>query len=207
MSRQRREIRSTPATKTFRWGPGHRWQRLNCTACAGALERFFSAPIRQHGRAGANGGTAPGTPVATKSLYSGFRSVEFVWLVQLLIRQLNTVKVPHPFPRFLRKWMGIRCHCFLAGSIVQLVQLVQAVQIGRLVGQIRQDLRCGSTPFRASRHTAPGTPATYGSFPPHIPSLADFTRFHPTLPQDPTGIRRWAERYDGKRDLHLQHAA
>jgi hypothetical protein len=36
----------------------------------------------------------------------------------LLIRQLNTVRVPHPFPRFLRKWVGMRCHCFLAGSIV-----------------------------------------------------------------------------------------
>jgi VWFA-related protein len=34
-----------------------------------------------------------------------------------LIGQLNTVRVPHPFPRFLRKWVGIRCHCFLAGSI------------------------------------------------------------------------------------------
>jgi polyferredoxin len=34
----------------------------------------------------------------------------------LLIRQQNTVRVPHPFPRFLRKWVGIRCHCFPAGS-------------------------------------------------------------------------------------------
>jgi hypothetical protein len=30
---------------------------------------------------------------------------------------------------------------------------------------------------------------------------------HPTLPQAPDGIRRWAERYDGKRDLHFKHAA
>ena len=36
----------------------------------------------------------------------------------LLIRQLNTVRVPHPFPRFLRKCVGMRCLCFLAGSIV-----------------------------------------------------------------------------------------
>jgi hypothetical protein len=27
------------------------------------------------------------------------------------------------------------------------------------------------------------------------------------LPQFPAGRRRRAERYDGKRDLHLQHAA
>jgi hypothetical protein len=39
-------------------------------------------------------------------------------LSALLIRQQNTVTVPHPFPRFLRKWVGILCHCFLAGSIV-----------------------------------------------------------------------------------------
>ena len=42
----------------------------------------------------------------------------FLWLATLLIRQLNTVRVPHPFPRLLRKWVGIRCHYFLAGSIV-----------------------------------------------------------------------------------------
>ena len=38
--------------------------------------------------------------------------------IPLLILQLNTVRVPHPFPRLLRKWVGIRCHGFLAGSIV-----------------------------------------------------------------------------------------
>ncbi len=32
-------------------------------------------------------------------------------------------------------------------------------------------------------------------------------RLHPALPQAPTGNRRWAERYDGKRDLYFQHAA
>jgi hypothetical protein len=30
---------------------------------------------------------------------------------------------------------------------------------------------------------------------------------HPTLPQAPEGIRHWAERYDGKRDMHFKHAA
>ena len=29
----------------------------------------------------------------------------------------------------------------------------------------------------------------------------------PTVPQAPVAIRRWAERYDGKRDLHIKHAA
>jgi hypothetical protein len=31
----------------------------------------------------------------------------------LLILQLNTVMVPHPFPRFLRKWVGIDATVFL----------------------------------------------------------------------------------------------
>jgi hypothetical protein len=31
-------------------------------------------------------------------------------------RACSTCRVPHPFPRFLRKWVGIRCHCFIAGS-------------------------------------------------------------------------------------------
>jgi predicted Zn-dependent protease len=44
-------------------------------------------------------------------------------LLQLKIRQLNsvlvnTVRVPHPFPRSLRKWAGKQSHCFLPGSII-----------------------------------------------------------------------------------------
>ena len=36
----------------------------------------------------------------------------------LLIRQLNTVTVPHRFPRLLRERVGKQSHSFLAGSIV-----------------------------------------------------------------------------------------
>jgi spermidine synthase len=44
-------------------------------------------------------------------------------LLAFPIRQQNnvrvhTVRVPHPFPRFLRKWVGIQSHRFPAGSIV-----------------------------------------------------------------------------------------
>jgi hypothetical protein len=38
----------------------------------------------------------------------------------LLIRQLNTVRMPHPFPRLLRKWVEKQSHRFLAGSIARL---------------------------------------------------------------------------------------
>jgi len=32
--------------------------------------------------------------------------------------RVHKVSVPHPFPRFLRKWVGTRSHCFLPGPIV-----------------------------------------------------------------------------------------
>ena len=41
----------------------------------------------------------------------------------------------------------------------------------------------------------------------HIAPLPVRTRLHSTLPQAPAGEIRWAERYDGKRDLYFQHAA
>lgn len=37
--------------------------------------------------------------------------------------------------------------------------------------------------------------------------LSGSARVHPTLPQDPAGNRRRAERHDGKRNLHFKHAA
>jgi hypothetical protein len=77
----------------------------------------------------------------------------------------------------------------------------------RIVQLVRQDLRLGSPPFGAGRGLETGTPATHGSSLPHIPSPSGFEQLHPTLPRVLAGRRRWAERYDGKRDLHLQHAA
>jgi hypothetical protein len=40
-----------------------------------------------------------------------------------------------------------------------------------------------------------------------ISILPGSAHLHPTLPQAPAGYRRWAERYDGKRNLHFEHAA
>jgi hypothetical protein len=39
------------------------------------------------------------------------------------------------------------------------------------------------------------------------PSPADLTRFHQTSPLEPAALSRRTERYDGKGNLHLQHAA
>ena len=40
-----------------------------------------------------------------------------------------------------------------------------------------------------------------------ISILSRSVRVHPTLPQDPAGNRRRAERHDGKRNLYLKHPA
>jgi hypothetical protein len=68
--------------------------------------------------------------------------------------------------------------------------------------------RCSSPPSSAeSCNGVSATPATHRSSTLHIPKLPSRTRLHPSLPQAPTGEHRWAERYDGKGNLHIQHAA
>jgi hypothetical protein len=49
--------------------------------------------------------------------------------------------------------------------------------------------------------------STHRSSPPHIPNLPVRSHLRHALPQAPVGEVRWAERYDGKRDLYFQHAA
>lgn len=77
----------------------------------------------------------------------------------------------------------------------------------RIVRLIRQDTHCGSPPSRAGNRTASATPTSPGSSLPRIPFPSGFVRLHLTLPQAPAGLCRWTERYDGKRNLHFQHAA
>jgi hypothetical protein len=76
--------------------------------------------------------------------------------------------------------------------------------IEQLVGQGN---RRGSPPSGRDVCAAAGPSATLRSslFLILIPSV--FARLHPTLPQAPAAVRHWAERYDGKRDMHLKHAA
>ena len=64
-----------------------------------------------------------------------------------------------------------------------------------------------SPPAGNGNRSASGAPATHVALLPHIPFSSGFARLHPTLPLDPAGQCRWTERYDGKRDMHLQHAA
>jgi hypothetical protein len=72
---------------------------------------------------------------------------------------------------------------------------------------VPQDSRRSLPPPGAGIHAATGTLTTRRSSSPFIPSPSGFVCIHPTLPQFPAGLGRWTERYDGKRDLHLQHAA
>jgi hypothetical protein len=48
---------------------------------------------------------------------------------------------------------------------------------------------------------------THRSYLPHIPTLPVRSHLRHSLPHAPAGLVRWAERYDGKRDLYFQHAA
>jgi hypothetical protein len=94
--------------------------------------------------------------------------------------------------------------------IVQLVQfvlrilLVQFVQFVQFVSH--QDDRIGSPPAGAERQTISVRSANHGLSPRQIPFPSGLARFHPTLPRVPAGRRRWAERYDGKGNMHIQHA-
>ena len=79
-------------------------------------------------------------------------------------------------------------------------------RIVRLAWLVRQDIRhnprSSSPPGAGSRSEA----SFRSSFPP-IPSPTALARLHPSLPRVPAGLSRWTERYDGKGNLHFQHAA
>jgi hypothetical protein len=92
-------------------------------------------------------------------------------------------------------------------SLLSDLRIAWLVRFVRLVQIFLLGTHFGSPPLAAGSGTANCTPAPHElSFPP-IPSPSGFATFHLTLPQIPAGKRRWAEGYDGQRDLHLQHAA
>ena len=72
---------------------------------------------------------------------------------------------------------------------------------------VKQDMRRGSPPPGAGLRAASGTITTRRSLLPFIPSPPGFAYFHPAWPEFPALNSCWTERYDGKRDLHFQHAA
>ncbi len=77
----------------------------------------------------------------------------------------------------------------------------------QLVPPVRKVPRPGILPSRASRRVAFGKPVSPRSSLPHIPLPSGTAYLYRPLPQAPDGNHRRAERYDGKRDMHFQHAA
>jgi hypothetical protein len=77
----------------------------------------------------------------------------------------------------------------------------------QLVRLVSLNIRRGSPPPGAGRHAVAATLKSFGSSISHIPSLSGLARLHHSLPRVPAAKSSWTERYDGKRDLHLQHAA
>jgi hypothetical protein len=77
----------------------------------------------------------------------------------------------------------------------------------RIVQLVLQELRHGTPPFWAGCGAETGTPANHGSSLPHIPDPSCPAPLHRTLPQVPAARRPRAERYDGKGNMYLKHAA
>jgi hypothetical protein len=152
MSTQRRENRSTPATRTIRKG---KWSSRRRTSCAE--------------RTRVSGGNPAGS------------------IVQFARADASVVTALPEIP----DWMATNS-----------LQTDQPIE--QLVGQGN---RRGSPPPGRDVRAATGRSATLRSS--HsldlIPSV--FARLHPTLPQAPAAVSGWAERYDGKRDMHFKHAA
>jgi hypothetical protein len=160
----------------------NRWQRTSCTASARASK-------------------APGD--SSSSLEWGV-SGQAIPSPLALFRSANATvgTAPPGFPaRFHPSDEGLS-----PGSLEQLATI--SLQSGyRIVQLVLQELRHGSLPPKASLGEETGTPANHGSSLPRISSLSRLPRLHRILVRVPAGGRRWAERYDGKGNMYLQHAA
>jgi len=77
----------------------------------------------------------------------------------------------------------------------------------QLVRLVLLNIRRGSPPPGAESHAVAVTSKSFGSSISHIPSLSGSARLHHSLPRVPAARSSRTERYDGKRDLYLQHAA
>jgi hypothetical protein len=79
----------------------------------------------------------------------------------------------------------------------------------RLAWLVRKDKRYNprSLPPPGAGSSAAAVTLAPDRFYAHPPSPPGITRLHPTLPRVPAALSCRTEGYDGKRDLHLQHAA
>jgi hypothetical protein len=163
----------------------NRWRYIDCSDVAEVLGFAIPDPKAERVRTNANGGTAP--PGISASFHPSDEDLSPGVLEQLATNSLQ-----------------------LGYGIVQLAQFAQLccfVQIVQLVLFVRSGLRFRVPPFGAGVGAASGSPANHGSSLRHIPFPPGLSRFHPALPRVPAGLCRWAERYDVKGNLYLQHAA
>jgi hypothetical protein len=102
---------------------------------------------------------------------------------------------PAPFARF---------HRALADGITAPPERLATIPARVATNSLQKDIHS----VRLVRHDyfPQGSTAYRSSLSP-ISFLPGSALVHPTLPQAPAGTRLWAERYDGKRDLHFKHAA
>ena len=87
------------------------------------------------------------------------------------------------------------------------ISLQSDYRITQIVRLVPLNIRLGFPPPGGSHHAAAVTLKSFGSSSLHIPSSSGLARLHPSLPRVPAVMNSRTERYDGKRDLHLQHAA
>jgi hypothetical protein len=79
--------------------------------------------------------------------------------------------------------------------------------ISRYFELVAPAIRRGPPPVWEAGYTVTGLTASRRSSLPLYPHPPVLENIHPALPQFPAADRSRTERYDGKRDLHFQHAA
>jgi len=80
-------------------------------------------------------------------------------------------------------------------------------RINQLLRLVLRNIPHSLSPPGAGSRVAAATAASFRSSFPHIPTPSGLAHLHPSLPRVPAAISCRTERYDGKRDLYLQHAA
>ena len=116
------------------------------------------------------------------------------------------LKSPTPVPQFARALAGagMAPPSFSAGLAALALQSDHRnTQLARLAPF--SFFRASAPPGAGSRARKPSRLCFQGH--PHRPSLSCLARLHPSLPRVPTALGCRTERYDGKRDMYLQHAA
>jgi hypothetical protein len=208
MSTQRRENRSIPATgwvpSGHRRGPRYRWRRTTCTDRASALGHASPASAAPQFHAVAAVGTAPPAPPACfrpsgKKLSPGSpRTGLRPWGGK-----------PGSPRTVLRPWGGRpgASEWLATNSLQSDYRTTQFVRPVRSVSIVSRDFR-ESWPAQSPPAARPSANRRLKRLSlPHIPSSSGLPFLRSALPRIPAALSCGTERYDGKGNLHLLHAA